>query len=213
MAESPSRDVPQKRAGLGRCVAKILLCIPLVLLLLYGCRSLFLTSPKPLPSAETTKDSLPPLVADEEAALRWLDHVLGPLSAAEEKDWWNVGGRQFGLSSMPNTCGAKTASTGSIFATNGASGQPLRASFPLQNKMAPASATSTPGLWVPAVTLFVRSRRLGYDIPMQKAIIRMFFFSIFTRPFRPGCLPQKKPSPGGKMEEKPPGEDPFCPDN
>ena len=40
---------------------------------------------------------LPPLSEDEQAALRWLDHVLGPLPAAEEKEWWNIGGRQFGL--------------------------------------------------------------------------------------------------------------------
>ncbi len=98
MSANPSNEVPKKR-GVWRRIAKGLLCIPLALLLLYGCRSLFLTSPKPLPDAVTAKASLSPLVADEEAALRWLDHVLGPLPEAEEKEWWNVGGRQFGLSS------------------------------------------------------------------------------------------------------------------
>ena len=38
-----------------------------------------------------------PLTEDEQAALRWLDHLMGPLSPEEEKEWWNIGGRQFGL--------------------------------------------------------------------------------------------------------------------
>ena len=38
-----------------------------------------------------------PLDADERAALRWLERVTGPLSPAEEKEWWNVGGKQHGL--------------------------------------------------------------------------------------------------------------------
>ena len=40
---------------------------------------------------------LQPLSADEQSALCWLDHVMGPLSPEEEKEWWNIGGRQFGL--------------------------------------------------------------------------------------------------------------------
>ncbi|MBR6471955.1 MAG: hypothetical protein IKS83_09175, partial [Victivallales bacterium] len=49
--------------------------------------------------AEIVEESkgLRPLSADEEAALRWLDHIAGPLPEAEEKEWWNIGGRQFGL--------------------------------------------------------------------------------------------------------------------
>ena len=34
---------------------------------------------------------------DECAALRFLDFVSAPMSAADEKEWWNFGGRQFGL--------------------------------------------------------------------------------------------------------------------
>ena len=38
-----------------------------------------------------------PLVEDERAALRWLDHVTGKLSSEDEKEWWNIGGTQHGL--------------------------------------------------------------------------------------------------------------------
>ena len=38
-----------------------------------------------------------PLADDERAALRWLERVTGPLPAAEEKEWWNIGGSQHGL--------------------------------------------------------------------------------------------------------------------
>ncbi len=31
------------------------------------------------------------------AALRWLDYVTGNLSKEEERNWWNIGGPQFGL--------------------------------------------------------------------------------------------------------------------
>ena len=37
------------------------------------------------------------LSADECAALRFLDFVTAPMSAADEKTWWDIGGRQFGL--------------------------------------------------------------------------------------------------------------------
>ena len=40
---------------------------------------------------------LKPLSPDEQSALRWLDHVTGPLSDTEEKEWWDIGGHQFGL--------------------------------------------------------------------------------------------------------------------
>lgn len=52
--------------------------------------------------AEIVEESkgLRPLSADEEAALRWLDHIAGPLPEAEEKEWWNIGGHQFGLFAM-----------------------------------------------------------------------------------------------------------------
>ena len=35
--------------------------------------------------------------ADEAAALRWLDHITGPLSAEQERELWNFGGTQHGL--------------------------------------------------------------------------------------------------------------------
>ena len=38
-----------------------------------------------------------PLCGDERAALRFLDFVTSPLSAADEKAWWNVGERQYGI--------------------------------------------------------------------------------------------------------------------
>ncbi|MBR1588786.1 MAG: hypothetical protein IJ658_10725, partial [Kiritimatiellae bacterium] len=38
-----------------------------------------------------------PLVEDERAALRWLDHVTGKLSPEDEKEWWDIGGTQHGL--------------------------------------------------------------------------------------------------------------------
>ncbi len=34
---------------------------------------------------------------DEDAALRFLEFVTGPMSAADEQEWWGIGGRQFGL--------------------------------------------------------------------------------------------------------------------
>lgn len=77
---------------------KLLICIILLLFLLYGCHRLLRKAPKPLPVSEPTKTVLRPLTADELAALSWLDHVLGPLSESEEREWWKVGGRQFGLS-------------------------------------------------------------------------------------------------------------------
>jgi hypothetical protein len=40
-----------------------------------------------------------PFSDDERAALAWLDHVTGPLPPEEERDWWDVGGHQFGLAS------------------------------------------------------------------------------------------------------------------
>ena len=38
-----------------------------------------------------------PLCADESAALRFLEFVAGPMPAAEEREWWEIGGGQFGL--------------------------------------------------------------------------------------------------------------------
>ena len=38
-----------------------------------------------------------PLCEDERAALRFLDFVSAPMSAADEKEWWDIGGRQFGI--------------------------------------------------------------------------------------------------------------------
>ena len=57
---------------------------------------------EPIPPVKEVKSASParsakPLCEDEKAALRWLDHVTGTLSKEEEKEWWNIGGRQFGL--------------------------------------------------------------------------------------------------------------------
>ncbi len=38
-----------------------------------------------------------PLCEDERAALRFLDFVSAPMSVADEREWWDFGGRQFGL--------------------------------------------------------------------------------------------------------------------
>ena len=38
-----------------------------------------------------------PLCEDERMALRFLDFVTGSLSEANERAWWDIGGRQFGL--------------------------------------------------------------------------------------------------------------------
>ena len=38
-----------------------------------------------------------PLSEDELAALAWLEHVTGPLSAEEEREWWDIGGTQHGI--------------------------------------------------------------------------------------------------------------------
>ena len=37
------------------------------------------------------------LCEDERAGLRFLEFVTAPMSEADEKEWWDVGGRQFGL--------------------------------------------------------------------------------------------------------------------
>ena len=50
-----------------------------------------------LPQATPCKQETLPLTEDEQSALRWLDHIMGALPAEEEKEWWNIGGRQFGL--------------------------------------------------------------------------------------------------------------------
>ena len=38
-----------------------------------------------------------PLCAEERDALAFLEYVTGPLPAAEEKDWWHIGGTQHGI--------------------------------------------------------------------------------------------------------------------
>jgi len=38
-----------------------------------------------------------PLAADERAGLRFLDFVTAPMSDSDEKEWWEIGGHQFGL--------------------------------------------------------------------------------------------------------------------
>ena len=52
-------------------------------------------SNEPGPSAGDVERA--PLTDDERAALRWLEHVTGPLPPEEETDWWDIGGTQHGL--------------------------------------------------------------------------------------------------------------------
>ena len=47
--------------------------------------------------AAVSRAGTTPLCEDERAGLRFLDFVTAPMSAADEKEWWDVGGRQFGL--------------------------------------------------------------------------------------------------------------------
>lgn len=82
-----------------RRVLTVLVCIPLLLCILYGCRRILLEPPKPLSVQAKTATVPKPLTADEQAALRWLDHVLAPLPKEEEQKWWQTGKLQFGLSS------------------------------------------------------------------------------------------------------------------
>ena len=81
-----------------RCVLMLSAGIPLLLFILYGCRSICITAPEPLPVKARPVTARVPLTADELAALRWLDHVLGPLPEAEERKWRHKG-HQFGLTS------------------------------------------------------------------------------------------------------------------
>ncbi len=73
------------------------LVVSLALATAYGCLSTRYSSAREYPSEIAEQKEMPPLSEDEQAALRWLDHIMGPLSAEEEKEWWNIGGRQFGL--------------------------------------------------------------------------------------------------------------------
>ena len=53
-----------------------------------------------LPETESVEEkaiAAKALTDDECAALRWLDYVTGTLDEAEEKAWWDIGARQFGL--------------------------------------------------------------------------------------------------------------------
>ena len=50
--------------------------------------------------ADASRPDLPPTLpptTDERAALKWLDHVTGKMTPAEEKEWWDIGGTQHGL--------------------------------------------------------------------------------------------------------------------
>ena len=84
----------QHRGRQLRRVLILIVCIPLILLTLYG----FTEAPKTLSVTTPQPTALRPLTEDEQAALRWLDHVLSPLPEAEERKWWNTRKHQFGLS-------------------------------------------------------------------------------------------------------------------
>ena len=55
------------------------------------------TPPRPGAEPPPAAEPAPALTEDERAALKWLEHVTGPLAPDEERDWWNVGGSQHGL--------------------------------------------------------------------------------------------------------------------
>ena len=93
-----AETLPRHRGRRLRCALALSACVALFLLVLYGCRGVCLRTPAPLPVEEKSGVVRSPLTADEHAALRWLDHVLGPLPEAEERGWWHRG-QQFGLTS------------------------------------------------------------------------------------------------------------------
>lgn len=94
-AEKPLRH----RGHRLRRILLLSVSVPLLLLILYGCRCIFHVEPQPLAIKEPAPAVLNPLTADEQDALRWLDHALGPLPEEEEQKWWQTGKLQFGLSS------------------------------------------------------------------------------------------------------------------
>ena len=77
--------------------ASIWFVLLLAALVLCGCQCTHQDGLGEYPPAQPVQREARPLSTDEQAALRWLDHVTGPLAAEEEREWWNIGGRQFGL--------------------------------------------------------------------------------------------------------------------
>lgn len=111
IAESFKMDKVEKKARCRHtkympCVPAQLICFFLLPLALCACGGTALEE-EPMESSLSVREAeeeekvaaaVPkPLTEDEQAALRWLDHVLGPLPDGEEQDWWpDV--EQFGLS-------------------------------------------------------------------------------------------------------------------
>ena len=69
-------------------VACIAMAIPFL-----GGKGMEMTGRETICHADTPR----PFTAEEQMALKWLEHVTGPLSEADEKKWWAIGGRQFGI--------------------------------------------------------------------------------------------------------------------
>lgn len=77
-------------------IPKVLFC--LFVLSLSGCFSgARLPVSEPETEVAVVNRSLAPLTDDERAALCFLAYISAPMSGAEEKNWWNFGGRQKGL--------------------------------------------------------------------------------------------------------------------
>lgn len=94
-----------------RIVGAVFLCAPVVLFAMEQGGAVFrrammgvaeLEAPPPCACRELHGDAadaprMLPLSEDELAALAWLEHVTGPLSDEEEREWWDIGGSQHGI--------------------------------------------------------------------------------------------------------------------
>ena len=96
-----------KNAGRGARIAGIVfLCVPVLLAaFLFLCPESSIHvllkeadggGTPSLPDAADAPRMLP-LSEDELAGLAWLEHVTGPLSDEEEREWWDIGGSQHGI--------------------------------------------------------------------------------------------------------------------
>ena len=93
--------VSARMAGRGARVAGVVfLCVPVI------AAAYALMRPAGLSFADILKDAPAdtadppasiPLTDDELAALAWLEHVTGKMSAPEERDWWDGGASQCGI--------------------------------------------------------------------------------------------------------------------
>ena len=88
-------------AGRRACAAgALLLCVPVAVA---ACVFLRPTGPsladilRDAPDDSADAPRILPLSDDELAALAWLEHVTGRMREDEEREWWDIGGDQFGI--------------------------------------------------------------------------------------------------------------------